>query len=102
MTVFAGEGDEGITGDYIKINLVELYNTISPADNVWNSASPGLTVPGVDIDTFAIEYPVIAPGDTDASVDLPTDSDGFFVVYIILSFRSEVTSGGVLTYLIRE
>jgi len=102
VTVFAGEGDEGITGDYIKVNLTSLSNSASPVGNAWNSASPGLTIPGVDIDTFAIEYPVIAPGDTDAVVDLPTDSDGFFMVYIILSFRSEVTSGGVLTYLIRD
>jgi hypothetical protein len=30
-----------------------------------------------------------------------TDDDGFFMVYIILSFRSNVVAGGTISYLIR-
>lgn len=100
ITVFAAEGDEDITGDYIKVNSDNLSNAVSPVGNVWNSKSPGLTIPGVDIDTFIVEYPTIEPGETQAHVDLPTGSDGFTVVYIILSFRSEVITGGTITYLI--
>jgi len=34
-------------------------------------------------------------------VDLPTEDDGFNLVYIILSFRSEIITGGTINYLIR-
>ena len=98
ITVFAAEGDEGLTGDYIQVNSVNLSNSVSPVGNVWNSQSPGLTIPGVDIDTFTVEYPTIEPGETQAFVDLPTGSDGFCIVYIILSFRSEVVAGGSIIY----
>jgi len=40
-------------------------------------------------------------GDTSAQVDLPTKTDSWNLVYIILSFRSETTTGGTITYLIR-
>jgi len=116
LTVFVGEGDYGITGDYLVVEEEELSNDESPSYNVWNSKSPGLTVPGVDIDTFYIEWdypigdPILEPGDTSAQVDMPTggryppygaSSDGFNIIYIILSFRSETTSGGTISYLIQ-
>jgi hypothetical protein len=103
LTCFVGEGDEGgdYTGDYIRVNGTSLSNAQSPANDVWNARSPGLSVPGVDIDTFTVSYPTIDKGDTWAQVDLPTDTDGFMLVYIILSFRSKVASGGTLSYLVR-
>jgi hypothetical protein len=108
ITVFVGEGDAGYTGDYLKVNSVNMSNAASPANNVWNSESPGLIVPGVDIDTFDITWSsgVLNPGDVEAQIDIPTgtspgDTDGFTMTYIILSFRSEITSGGTLSYLIR-
>jgi len=102
MTVFVGEGDSTITGDRAQLNGTSLSNSASPANNVWNSASPGMSVPGVDIDTFVVEWDdgILETGDTSADVDLPTQSDGFNLVYIILSFRSDVTSGGTISFLI--
>ncbi len=108
LTVFAGEGDAGISGDRIKVNNTSLSDgTGSGINNVWNSDSVGLGIQGIDIDTFYIPWGdplssgIIKPGDTWAQVDMPTESDGFTVVYIILSFRSEATSGGTITFLLR-
>jgi hypothetical protein len=103
LTVFTGEGDSGMTGDYIKVNNHSLSNSASPMNNVWNSASPGLAIPGVDIDTFNVTWVsgILAPGDSQADINLPTTDDGFLIIYIILSFRSDITSGGTLGYLIR-
>ncbi len=103
VTVFVGEGDAGYTGDYFQVNGVSLSNSASPANNVWNSNSPGLSVPGVDIDPFDITWSsgILSPGDTSVQIDIPTDDDGFTMVYMILSFRSKITSGGTVGYLIR-
>jgi len=108
LTVFVGEGDNFIDEDQLKVNGYVMSNDESPSDNVWNSRSPGLAVPGVDIDTFYIDWDdgIINPTDTSAQVDLPavshgSGSDGFNLVYIIISFRSDITSGGIMGYLIR-
>ncbi len=101
LTCFVGEGDDAYTGDRISVNGDFLSNAASPSTNVWNSASPGLAEDGIDIDTFIVTYPTINPGDASAQVDLPTGTDSWNLVYIILSFSSEVTSGGTISYLIR-
>ena len=104
LTCFVGEGDEVYPNDYIKVKgetgtETYLSNVESPTNNVWNSKYPGFEEDGIDIDTFEIQYPAIRPGDTSAQVDLPTDNDSWNLVYIILSFRSEVTTGGAITYI---
>ena len=108
ITVFVGEGDAGYTDDYFKVEGVSMSNSASPSNNVWNSDSPGLTVEGVDIDHFEITWSsgILDPDDTSVDIDIPTgtppqDTDGFTMVYIILSFRSSITSGGTLSYLVR-
>jgi hypothetical protein len=108
ITVFVGEGDAGYTDDYFKVEDVSMSNGASPANNVWNSDSPGLTVEGVDIDHFEITWSsgILDTGATSVDIDIPTgtppqDTDGFTMVYIILSFRSDVTSGGTISYLVR-
>ncbi|MEJ2047656.1 MAG: hypothetical protein P8X92_06680, partial [Dehalococcoidia bacterium] len=72
--------------------------------NVWNSNSPGLAIPGVDIDTFNVLWTdgILAPDDTNADVSLLTDDDGFWMIYVILSFRSDTVAGGTISYLIRS
>jgi hypothetical protein len=101
-TVFGGEGDDFITGDYFKVNGVSLEDgTGFPVNNVWNSNSQGLSLAGIDIDTFSTGYPVIQPGDVEAQINIPTDDDSIHIVYIILSFRSEIFIGGTMTYIIR-
>lgn len=102
LTCFVGEGDEEYSGDYIKVNGTSLSNMQSPTHNVWNSKSPGLAESGVDIDTFTVAYPTIEPGYTSAQVDLPTQTDSWNLVYIILSFRSKVTTGGAISYLVKQ
>ena len=91
-------------------------NTQSHPDNVWNGyPQPPATglVDGVDIKTFNIKWDtngngvldsgdLLHPGDTSARIDMPTNDDSWNLVYIILSFRSSVTSGGSVSYLIRR
>ena len=102
ITCFVGEGDEIYPGDSIILNGTSLSNSASPKNNVWNSKSPGLTVvDGIDIDTFSAAYPVIKPGATEAMVVLPTKDDSWNLVYIILSFRSKITTSGILSYIVR-
>lgn len=103
LTCFVGEGDDYYKGDSILINGHYLSNGSSPQNNVWNSASPGLAQDGIDIDTFEISWAsgAIHPGDTSAQIDLPTQTDSWNLIYIILSFRSATTTGGTISYLIR-
>ena len=103
LTVFAGEGDSGYTPDYIEVNGVRLSDAVNPANDVFNAYSNALddpTVEGVDIDTFDMSHR-ISPGDTTAKIVLGSSYDIYSVVYIILSFRSEITTGGTINYLIR-
>jgi len=103
LTVFVGEGDECWNGDSLIFNGTSLSNAQSPWNNVWNSKSPGVSNDGIDIDTFSITWAsgLLEAGDTSTQIDLPTQSDSWNLVYIILSFRSETTTGGSLSYLIR-
>jgi len=101
LTCFVGEGDNVYSGDYIKVNnSAKLSDGFDP-NNVWNSKSVGLTASGVDVDTFTVNYPTINPGDTSATVVTGTQTDSWNLVYIILSFRSTITTGGTITYLVR-
>ncbi len=103
LTCFVGEGDDYYNGDSILVNGNYLSNAASPWNDVWNSASPELTEDGIDIDTFEISWAsgIIEPGDTSAQVDLPTETDSWNLVYIILCFRSEINTGGTISYLVR-
>jgi hypothetical protein len=126
LTCFVGEGDEGNTGDYIEVKgpnsswrklwdgISTTSNTKANPTNIWNSRSRVLgTVSGVDIDTPGVDPTanppqyitwssnVLRSGDTLAEINLPSPGDGFTLIYVILSFRSEVTSGGTLSYLVR-
>lgn len=103
LTCFVGEGDGGPSycGDSLIFNDEYLWDDVNPQDNVWNSISnilPGGTIDGIDIDTFSVQYPYIKPGDTEAEVQMPTSFDSWNLVYIVLSFRSEITVGGTITY----
>jgi hypothetical protein len=99
LTCFVGEGDACYSGDSIKFNGAYLSDSKNPWNNVWNSSSIGLAADGIDIDTFTVAYPIIQPGDTSAHVDLPTQTDSWNLVYMVLSFRSLTTTGGFVTYL---
>ena len=80
------------------ITLADNTNTASHPDNVWNSHPAD----GLDIKTFPITWAsgMLNPGDTSAHIDLPTVSDSWNLMYMILSFRSSTTTGNALSYLI--
>jgi hypothetical protein len=116
MTSYIGEGDVWYSGDYIAINGSPLWdgtttsgNSKSNPNNIFNSTSLGLgSYDGIDIDTLGIDPPngqyitwasnILKPGDTSAQVDMVTHTDVFNIIYIILSFRSKTTIGGILSY----
>jgi len=118
LTCFVGEGDPqygdfqmgGNDRDYIEFNGYPLPNIpdgVNSQDNVWNSESSGLggeAISGVDIDAFDVSSPIIQPGATWANVELGTGYDVWSLVYIILSFRSDIPGGlapnsvGSITY----
>jgi hypothetical protein len=115
LTCFVGEGDDqygcnsgcgsGCTigqADYLKVNGHFLSDGIRGPCNVWNSYSNVLgstAVNGIDIDDFDMSS-CINPDDTSAVVTVGSDYDIYNVVYIILSFRSLITTGGTISYLI--
>jgi hypothetical protein len=120
MTFFVGEGDIQISGDYIAlvdqhditehlmwdgVDLPSNGNTEGSPRNVWNGRSTGSTSSeaGVDIDTFHILWSQnqLRVGDTSAQINLHTYGDGYVTIYKILSFRSKITTGGSIGYLIR-
>ena len=129
ITCFVGDGDEHYPYDFIALLDAEpsvpsyqidddykLWdgitcddNSESSPNNVWNSRSAELTASGIDIDTFQVPWSsgLLEPGDTSAWVILgnassnPSAAELIMVVYIIISFRSETTSGGSISYLIR-
>jgi hypothetical protein len=123
LTCFVTEGDEQLTGDYIAMNGTKLWDGVNCTDNsktnpnnVWNALSylsGGYSMyDGVDIDTLGIDPTanppqyitwasgILKPGDTSANIDLYTQQDYWFMVYMIISFRSETTTGSSLNYLI--
>jgi hypothetical protein len=105
LTVFVGDGDSVYNGDYLQFNGTNLYNSVSPYNNVWNSRSSDVSAQeGIDIDTFNITWAsnLLEQGDTYAEIDMPTDIDSWNLIYIIISFRSETTTGGALSFLIRS
>jgi hypothetical protein len=105
LTYFVGEGDDHYVGDFIEVNGSPLSDPPdNPWNNVFNSYSNTIDDPvlksGIDIDTFDMsEY--IDHGDTSAEVILDNGEEIYDLVYIILSFRSETTSGGSISYLIK-
>ncbi len=109
MTVFVTEGDETWSGDYLAFKDTKLWdstdsdhNSESNPNNVWNGISANMTADGVDIDTFYVtwESGLLMTGHTSAQIDVPTNTDEWNLVYIILAFRSEPSTGGALSYLI--
>jgi hypothetical protein len=116
ITVFVGEGDAhygypatpsggaGTTAadaDYFEVNGVMQSNAASPAGNVWNSASPGIAISGIDIDTFYLNYPLMQPGATTAQLNVGSNYEFITLNFIIISFRSDSITGGAISYLIR-
>jgi hypothetical protein len=113
LTCFVGEGDVEYTGDRLHFigqsgaaaYLPDLTGT-NNTTNVWNSQSVGMSKSGVDIDTFYVPWGsplssgLLRPDDTKATIELPTQTDSWNLVYVIVAFRSKTDTGGVLSYLV--
>ncbi len=109
LTYFVGEGDNHYYNDRIKVNSQSLYDpggNPNPENNVFNSKSnalPTQVTDGVDVDTFVLPQGCILPYDTQAQVQLITQrgynniAEIYTLVYLVLSFRSELTTGGIIT-----
>jgi hypothetical protein len=110
-----GGGDHPLS-DGVTVGAIQTFGSrqwfSNPYDNVWNGkfiGPDGSVVDGIDIDTFQVTWAsgVLQQGDSSAEVVLgnaspdPNDAELIMVVYIIVSFRSDVTSGGTLSYLVR-
>ena len=123
ITCFVGDGDHHYPGDFIALNPPEgvaHYNIpdsyklwdgteTDSLNNAWNSQSLSLpsSASGVDIDTFEVSWDdgLLEPDDTTAKISLGNDSQYSLaelinVVYLIVSFRSDITSGGTISYLV--
>ena len=102
MTCFVTEGDDYYNGDYIALNGTKLWDGTEgeSLNDVWNDQSIGMSADGVDVDTFYITWAsgLLQPGDTSAQIDISTDIDIWNLVYIILSFRSEITTSDAISY----
>ncbi len=112
LTCFVGEGDEWRTGgEYVRITGQKsgkekyLSNDKSPWNNVWNGKSPGMSIDGVDIDTFEVLWSegILMPKDNKLHLDMYSGGyygDAYNLVYLILSVRSETVTGGTAYYVI--
>jgi hypothetical protein len=109
MTCFVGEGDDKITGDNLYLNGYRLNNgasdTALASNNVWNSISNASSTDadGLDLDTFYVSGSsgIIQPADTEATFTFETQMDVWSMVYVILSLRSDLSSTGLLSYIVK-
>jgi len=101
ITYFVGEGDKLLGGSKVKVNSDWLSDPpVNPESDVLNSQSSGLPVTitdGVDVDTFVLPSGCILPYATSATIILETKDETYTLVYLVLSFRSELTTGGIIT-----
>ncbi|MFA5316674.1 MAG: hypothetical protein WC369_04550 [Dehalococcoidales bacterium] len=103
LTCFVGEGDDDYDGDYLVFNSTALSDGAGDLDNVWDSQSIGMSEPGVDIDTFYVTWAsgLLHADDIEAQIDMPSGTDNWNLIYMILSLRSETITGGTVHYVIR-
>jgi len=110
ITCFIGEGDDIYDDDYLKItgqqsfNYKYLSNSASPWDDIWNGASPDMTNPGIDVDTFEVLWSddILRPGDTSLHMDMWSGTDAWNFIYLIISVRSETLTSGTTHYFINR
>jgi hypothetical protein len=92
--------NSGVSGQHSDLHLLnDRYHHY----NVWNGKSSGMSASGVDIDTFTVPWSSekMRPGDTSANIDICSAIERWNLVYIILSFRSTTSTGGLLDYIIK-
>jgi len=106
LTYFVGEGDAHFVDSQIGINIGTAKgewledDPPNPMSNVFNSKSSAIPITdsdGIDFDVFELPQDCILPYDASALVTLRTTSEIYFLVYLVLSFRSDLTTGGIIT-----
>jgi len=119
-THFVGEGDkvdsDGNYKDWLYVKgatqtaFTELGDPTggdNPKGDICNNQSripPGPTgklIDGIDIDTFDIPQGVVVAGDTKATMRFVTGQEGLNLIYMIVSFRSKLDTGGADIYYIQ-
>jgi hypothetical protein len=101
LTYFVGEGDPHFVDSYLSVNDKYVSDPpTNPENNVFNSQSNAIPVTasdGIDVDTFEMPEGAILPYDASAEITLTTTNEIYFLVYLVLSFRSDLTTGGIIT-----
>jgi hypothetical protein len=97
-------------GDCLTFNGQELWSEYGinhgiPTYNTWDSHSMLCSNEGVDVETFIVDWDdgLLEEGDTSADVTVwaGNPTDGIAIVYIAMSFRSELNTSGALSYRIK-
>jgi hypothetical protein len=68
-----------------------------------SGGNAGYAPDAVDLDTYTISGSsgIIKPADSSATVRAKTGTDVWNLVYMILSFRSDIVGSGLLTYIVK-
>lgn len=93
VTYLMLEGDEGIQGDSLTINDIQLQNDCNPRRNIFNSTVSGHradgrcdeAVHGVDLDTFRV-VDVLEPASESADVEFIAPGEQVFTAWLMLAF----------------
>jgi hypothetical protein len=128
LTCFVSEGDAAYSPDtiWLKTGLSTSWtklnngatNTALDSNNVWNGISStggqsGYAPDCVDVDTFSVATGTVKATDSQASLWMGDGStrfttqgsgsgmDAWNLVYVILSFRSDIVGSGMLSYIVK-
>jgi hypothetical protein len=93
------------SGSWVSPTAKDAFNSLSVNSAISQAGGPYyLNASGVDIDTFHVPWSVnlVKTNDTTATIVINPAGDGLVSIYTIASFRSSVTSGGSVSYLIHK
>jgi hypothetical protein len=93
------------SGSWVSSTAKDAFNSFSINSAISQAGGPYyLNASGVDIDTFHVPWSVnlVKTNDTTATIVINPSGDGLVSIYTIASFRSSVTSGGSVSYLIHK
>jgi hypothetical protein len=97
--------DTSPSGNWVSSTAKDAFNSLSLNSAIPQAGGPYyLNASGVDIDTFHVPWSanLVQQNDTTATIVINPSGDGLISVYTIASFRSSVTTGGSVSYLIRR
>ncbi len=91
LTYFVGEGDSNYADDYVRFKGASqmVYNPLSGTNNPYNNVMNTICTSGargIDIDTYDITSDI--GSDTAANLQFETNGDRWYLIYVILSFKT--------------